>query len=72
MVTRLRLAQILDERGLTRAWLARETGLSYQAIHHLYAGEVAGITLDTVDRLAAALKCEPGDLFERSAKRGKA
>lgn len=70
MTVTLRLAELMAERGMTQSEVARAARLSFQAVHHLHSGAAKAITFDTLDRLAATLKCQPGDLFH-CKKRGR-
>lgn len=65
-VIRLRLADVLAERGWTPYRLARETGLSVPTAYRLADPDLrfGRFTADTLDRLCAALRVQPGDLLE--------
>lgn len=59
-----RLAERLAGRSLY--WLAKESGIAYSTIHKLQKEPPHGISFETLDKLCAALGCEPGDLLVRS------
>ena len=63
---RLRLRQILKQRGLTGYALSKYTGLSLNTIYRLTRrdGRFALIQADTLERLCAALRVTPAELFE--------
>jgi putative transcriptional regulator len=65
-VIRLRLAEVLAERGWTPYRLARETGLTVPTAYRLAdpALRFGRFTADTLERLCAALEVQPGDLLE--------
>jgi putative transcriptional regulator len=65
-VIRLRLAEVLRQRNWTPYRLAQETGLTVPTAYRLADPglELGRITVDTLDRLCAALKLQPGDLLE--------
>jgi len=70
------LNELLDERGQTLYWLAKQSGIRYATIHQMSRGEVARLNIETLDRICDALDCQPGDLLIRvtntkSRKRGK-
>jgi putative transcriptional regulator len=76
MKIRLRLENLLEERGRSLYWLAKEIGAAYNHLHRFKSGAAASITFDMLGRICEALECEPGDLFEvedsapvRTAKR---
>jgi putative transcriptional regulator len=64
---------MLDKRGRTAYWLAKETGIRYASIWQMTKGETARLHIDTLDRICEALECQPGDLLVRveSKARGK-
>lgn len=64
MAIRLRLAEILQEKGLTQSEVARKADLSFQAVNYLYSGRAKQIGLDTMDRLCGVLGVGPGELLE--------
>lgn len=73
MTTAFRLLELLLERGLSQSEVARQTGLSFQAVNHLCSGRAKAVSLDTLDRLARVLGLEhPGELLDYKPKRGKA
>lgn len=66
-----RLHEELRRRRLTRYWLAKQSGVRYATIWKLYRGEVGMLNLQVLDRVCAALECEPGDLLRRVPGMGK-
>lgn len=71
MAIRLRLAEVIEEHGLTQSAVAREADLSFQAVNYLCSGRAKQIALDTLDRLCRVLKVQPGELFEFTSRRGR-
>jgi putative transcriptional regulator len=63
-VIELRIEQLLEERGKTFYWLAKETGIGHTSIWRLRHGEAKTISLDYLERICRALECEPGELLE--------
>ena len=63
---RLRLRGILRERGMTGYALSRFTGLSLNTIYRLTrpSGRFRLIQADTLERLCAALRVTPAELFD--------
>jgi len=64
-MVKLRVRQLLKERGHDMAWLARETGRSYQAIHAATKDQIKSVRFETLELLCRAFECDPGDLLER-------
>ncbi|MGH9822095.1 MAG: helix-turn-helix domain-containing protein [Blastocatellia bacterium] len=63
-MARLRLEELLAERGRSLYWLAKESGLSHTSLFRLRHGQAAQVRLDLIDRLCATLGCSPTDLIE--------
>jgi DNA-binding Xre family transcriptional regulator len=65
-VIRLRLAELLEARNWTPYRLAQETGLTVPTVYRLANpdAQFGRITVDTLDRLCAALRVQPGALLE--------
>ena len=65
-VLRLRVRQLLEARGLSPYALAKFTGLSLNSIYRLTkaTGRFRLIRADTIERLCAALRVAPSELFE--------
>ncbi len=62
-VTEFRLPQIMKEKGLTVNVVAKQTGLTPQAIYQLLKAVPRQIHLDTITRLCLGLDVQPSDLF---------
>ena len=65
----LRLKELLDERGQTAYWLAKETGIRYASIWQMSNGNTARVHVETLDRICGALRCQPGELLVRVENR---
>ncbi|MGA9995308.1 MAG: helix-turn-helix domain-containing protein [Pyrinomonadaceae bacterium] len=59
----LRIEQVLEERGKTFYWLAKETGIGHTSLWRLRHGEAKGISYDFLERICRALECQPSDLL---------
>ncbi len=59
----LRLSELLTERNLTAYALAKKTGLHQSVISKIRRNESQALRLDVLDKLCAALECQPGDLL---------
>jgi putative transcriptional regulator len=64
-VIRLRLRQLLRDRSVTAYALSKYTGLSLNTVYRLTrpGGRFRLIQADTIERLCAALRITPADLF---------
>lgn len=65
---KLNVKQLLDATGNSQYWLAKTTGISQNNISKIYNCETVNIRLDTINKLCAALKCTPGDLFTKDTE----
>ncbi len=66
---KLRLSEMLKERGRTPYWLAKETGIRYASIWQMSKGDLARLHVDTLELICEALDCQPGDLLVRVSAR---
>jgi DNA-binding Xre family transcriptional regulator len=64
-VFKLCIQELLDAREKDMAWLARETGMSYQQIFTLTKVGVKRVGLDTLGFLCDVLECEINELLKR-------
>lgn len=68
MPTTFRLKEILEKLGIGQSELARRSGVSFATINRMCTNATSGVLLETLDRLAAALGVEPGELIVREKK----
>lgn len=61
---KLRLYEILKEKGKTKYWLYIRLGLSYQNFNKIMNNETSGIKFKTLETLCEVLDCTPNDLFD--------
>ncbi len=61
---KLRLYEILQEKGKTKYWLYIRLGLSYQNFNKIMNNETSGIKFKTLQTLCEVLECTPNDLFD--------
>ena len=61
---RLRIMDLLEERGKTRYWLYKQMGgMSYQNLLKMVNNQTKGIRFETIEVLCQVLECTPNDLF---------
>ena len=61
---KLRLLEILKEKGKSKYWLYIQMGLSYQNFNKLVNNQTNGIKFENLNALYEILECTPNDLFE--------
>ena len=60
----IRIDELLEERGRTFYWLAKETGISHTTLWRLKKGKALGINFDTLEKICRGLNCQPGDVLK--------
>jgi transcriptional regulator with XRE-family HTH domain len=67
---RLRIRELREKAGWSQAELARRARVGQATVSRIEAGATKGVDLQTLERLARALKVpHPGDLIARLTKR---
>lgn len=61
---KLRVLDILKEKGKTKYWLYIQLGLSYQNFNRMIYSETKSIKYENLQALCDILECTPNDLFE--------
>ena len=61
---KLRILEILKEKGKTKYWLYIQLGLSYQNFNKIVNNETKSIKLDNLKAICDILECTPNDLFD--------
>ena len=64
---KIRLREVRKAAGFTQVQLARRSRMDQADISRIEKGAKA-ISLDVLDRLCRALKCEPGDILVRTRR----
>lgn len=59
----IRIEQLLEERGKTFYWLAKETGIGHTSLWRLRHEEAKSISFNFLERICRALECQPGDVL---------
>jgi putative transcriptional regulator len=62
----IRIDELLEERGRTFYWLAKETGISHSTLWRLKKGKAVGINFPTLESICLTLSCKPGDVLRLS------
>ena len=61
---RVRLEDLLREKGKSRYWLAKQTGLTPLTITKLFRGETNGIDFPTLNAICKALNCQTSEVIK--------
>ena len=59
----IRLDELLAGQERSFYWLAKETGISHTTLWRLKKGKALGINFETLEKICAALACQPGDVL---------
>ena len=65
---KLRILDILKEKGKTKYWLYIQLGMSYQNFNRLVKNETKGIKFENLKALCDILECTPNELFREYHK----
>ena len=68
MAIEIALNVVLAQRKVKSKDLAAAIGITEQNLSLLKSGKVKGVRFETLERLCAALDCQPGDLLEYRAE----
>ncbi|MBV9230429.1 MAG: helix-turn-helix transcriptional regulator [Chloroflexi bacterium] len=69
-MVRLRLKQVIDEKGLTMAKVARRADMAYNTVHALCTDPYRDVNLYTLNRISDAIGVSVRDLLEDIPKDG--
>ena len=61
---KLRVVDILQEKGKTKYWLNKQLGLSFQNFNNMIYNHTQSIKFEILEALCDILECTPNDLFE--------
>lgn len=64
LLMKLRILEILEEKGRSKYWLYIQLGLSYQNFNRIVNNETKSIKFENLQALCQILDCTPNDLFE--------
>ena len=67
----IRIDELLEARGRTFYWLAKETGISHTTLWRLKKGRAVGINFPTLEQICRTLSCQPGDVLKLAAEKKK-
>jgi putative transcriptional regulator len=59
----IKIDALLENRGRSFYWLAKQTGISHTTLWRLKKGKALGINFETLEKMCEALNCQPGDVL---------
>jgi DNA-binding Xre family transcriptional regulator len=66
MEIRLRINELIEERGLNIKQFSEQSGFGYRTAWELVKGNPAQVRVATMAKLCDFFACKPGDLFKVS------
>lgn len=60
---KINIDKILEKKGKTRYWLAKEIGVAYPTLMYLANNQTEGTKFDTIEKICIALNCTPNDIL---------
>lgn len=60
---KINIDALLEQRGKTRYWLAKEIGIAYPTMMKLANNQTDGTKFDTIEKMCIALDCTPNDIL---------
>lgn len=61
---RLRALDLLAKKGVTKYWLFKQLGMSYQNFSRMINNETKSIRYENIEVLCQIFECTPNELFE--------
>lgn len=61
---RLRVIELLEQKGRSKYWLYKQLGMSYQNFNRMINNQTQSIKYTNLEALCVILECTPNDLFE--------
>ncbi|MFZ5591824.1 MAG: helix-turn-helix domain-containing protein [Bacillota bacterium] len=64
MAIRIKVSELLGRHKMTQKELSQKTGIRPGTVSALYHETIKRLEIEHLDKICAALNCQPGDLFE--------
>ena len=65
MQIRLRIKEILEEKGKSNYWLSQQLGMCYRNYHNIVTNQTSAIRFETLEKLCEILEVPVSELFEQ-------
>ena len=60
---KLRIKEILEQKGKTKYWLYKQLGMSYQNFNKMVNNETKSIRYENIETMCILFNCTPNELF---------
>ena len=61
---RLKVLELLEEKGKTKYWLYKQLGMSYQNFSKMVNNKTKSIKYENIETICLLLECSPNELFD--------
>ncbi len=61
---KLKVLDLLKQKGHTKYWLYKQLGMSYQNFSKMVNNETRSIRYENIETICLLLECTPNELFE--------
>ncbi len=61
---KLKVLDLLEQKGHTKYWLYKQLGMSYQNFSKMVNNKTKSIRYENIETICLLLECTPNDLFE--------
>ena len=65
MIIRLRIKEILEEKGKSNYWLSQKLDMCYRSYHNIVTNKATAVCFETLERLCEILEVPVSELFEQ-------
>ena len=65
MIIRLRIKEILEEKGKSNYWLSQQLGMCYRNYHNIVTNQTSAVRFETLEKLCEILEVPVSELFEQ-------
>lgn len=65
MIIRLRIKEILAEKGKSDYWLSQQLGMCYRNYHNIVTNQTSAVRFETLGKLCEILDVPISELFEQ-------
>lgn len=63
---KLKVLELLEQKGHTKYWLYKQLGMSYQNFSKMINNQTKSIRYENIETICFLLDCSPNELFEIS------
>ena len=61
---KLKVLELLEQKGHTKYWLYKQLGMSYQNFSKMINNQTKSIRYENIETICLLLECTPNELFE--------